>query len=105
MGLRVFATETYAQDATNVRMRGEGQHEADCVVVVVAAGESDYVHVRLALRDLLRDKARALDRVDHEEVIANAFAAVFAEIALPGSVKHTAVHYEARGTGLSPTVR
>ena len=76
-------------------MRGERQHEANGVVVVVAAGKPDYMDAWLALGDLLRDKARAFDRVNDEEVVANALATVFAEIALPGSVKHTAVHYDA----------
>ena len=91
--LGVFATETDAENAADVRMRGEREHEPDGVVVVVAAGETDDVDVGLAFADLLRDKAGALDGVDDEEVVANSLAAVFAEVALPGTVLHTRLHY------------
>ncbi len=77
--LRVLAAETDAEHAADVGMRGQRQHEADGVVVVVAAGEADDVHVRLAFGDLLRHEARALHGVDHEQVIADAFAAVACE--------------------------
>ena len=84
--LRVLAAEAHGEHAADVGMRGQREHEADGVVVVVAAGEADDVRVGLVFGDLLRHEARALDGVDHEQMIANAFAAVGAEVAGPNAV-------------------
>ena len=86
MRLRILAAETHSKHAADVGMRGQRQHQADGVVVVVAAGKADDVRVWLVFGDLLRNEAGALHGVDHQQLIANAFAAIGAEVAGPNPI-------------------
>ena len=82
--VEALAAERDEQRGADVGMRAQLLHHPERVRVRVAAGEADQVDAALAKRrdDLARDVVRALDEVGDDEDVADALAAVGAEVAL-----------------------
>ena len=64
-------------------MPSQGKHKPDGISVVVTTGEADHMHILLTLANRVGDKAGALDGVDDQHEVANAFAPIGPQPALP----------------------
>ena len=85
--LGVLAPEADGENSADVRVARQGKHQADGVLVVVAAWKADDVGIGLTLRDGVGDKLRALHGVHHQQQIADTFASVRAFVAGPMQVR------------------
>ena len=81
LAIEALAAERHEQHGADIRMRAQPLHHLERVLVRVAAGETDQVHVIGArlLDDEPRDVMRALDQVGDRDDIADALAAVLAK--------------------------
>lgn len=61
---------------------GQGKNQTDRIGVVVTAGKADHLRIRLIVDHFVSDELRTLDRVDHENQIADALSTVGSKPAL-----------------------
>ena len=85
IAVETFAAERKQNHAADVRMRAERAHHARRVIVRITAAEADEMHAAFAIRinNLARDVMRALDEIRDDDVVADAFAPVGAQV-MPG---------------------
>ncbi len=84
--VEAFAAQGHEQHGAHVGMRAQALHHLERVLVRIAAGKADEMHVVGAglLHDEPRDVVRAFDQVGDGDDVADALAAVLAQEAFHG---------------------
>ena len=86
--VEALAAQRHQQRRTDVRMRAQPFHHRQRVVVRIAAWKPDQVHVAIDITvgDFARHVMRAFDQVRDDQHVANALAAVTADVAAQSHV-------------------
>jgi hypothetical protein len=82
---------------------GKCEHQPHGVLIVIAAGKADHMHIVFAGRDRVSDMLRALDRINDQHEIPHALSSVSALVAGPSSIAGHRDHHISRGR--SPKAR
>src|SRR5262249_4774685 len=84
IAIEAFATQRNKQHRADVGMRAKTLEHGLRVIAGIATGEADHLHFAAAEveRDLAGDEMRALHEIDDEDDVADALAAIAAQVSL-----------------------